>query len=122
MELAEAINLFKAGVPDLDDEDVDVDKDDDGDDVFALSESGVSDSRSISTVVPREKWRWMADLFGDIMGEAATPCPPRLPLACRMTCRGSALAPSPSPRGLPDARCSLLFSTTSLLQEGTRRR
>ena len=48
MELTQAIDLFKAGVPYLDDEHVDVDEDDDEDDVFALSESEVS----VSTVMP----------------------------------------------------------------------
>ena len=72
VELAEAIEHFKAGVPDLDEEDIDVDDDDDGNNVFAVSTSEVSDSRaSVSTVVPREKPRRMADLFGEIMGEAA---------------------------------------------------
>ena len=71
MELSEAIDRFKAGVPDLEEEDIGI-ADDDGADVFADLASGVSDSRaSISTVVPREKSRRMVYLFGEIMGEAA---------------------------------------------------
>ena len=82
VELAEAIDLFKASVPDIDEEHVDVDEDDDRDDVFTLSELEVSDSSPFSSVVPQEKPRWMADLFGDVMGEAASikgipmPAPP----------------------------------------------
>ena len=76
MGLSNTSDLFKVGVPDIEDED---DNDDDievngdrSDDVFSNSASGFSRSgASTATVVPREKPRRMADLFDKIMGEAA---------------------------------------------------
>ncbi|CAL8351044.1 unnamed protein product [Boreogadus saida] len=63
-------DFFKAGVPDVEDEDVIVVDDATSiDDVFAF---GLSHSRaSIAMVVPREEPRRSAELFGEIMGEAA---------------------------------------------------
>ena len=98
VDLSEAIDIFRVGVPDIDDVDDDhIEVDDVAflDDVFADSASGFSRSRaSTSTVVPKEKPRRMADLFGEIMGPAATIkgilCQPRLSPQCRMTCRVSA--------------------------------
>ncbi|CAL8237773.1 unnamed protein product [Boreogadus saida] len=58
------------------------------DDVFGDSASGFSRSRvTTATFVQHEKPRWMADLFGEIMGEAAAikgipmPAPPLVPVS-----------------------------------------
>ncbi|CAL8260540.1 unnamed protein product [Boreogadus saida] len=72
VDLAEAIDLFRAGAPDLDDDGGNIDDDASLDDVFGDSASGFSRSWvTTATVVQREKPRRMADLFGEIMGEAA---------------------------------------------------
>ena len=72
MGLADAIDLFRAS-PDYDDGVIDADDDAASmDDVFGDSASGFSRSRfSTVTAVQRERLRRMADLFGEIMGEAA---------------------------------------------------
>ena len=57
MDLSEAIDIFKAGVPDVEDDDdhIEVDYVASLDDVFADSASGFSHSRaSTATDVPRE--------------------------------------------------------------------
>ena len=84
MALSEALDIFKAGVPDIEDEDIiEVDDAASIDDVFADSAFRLSHSRaSTAMVVPREKPRRMAELFGEIVGEAAAikgiamPAPP----------------------------------------------
>ncbi|CAL8395199.1 unnamed protein product [Boreogadus saida] len=92
VDLAKAIDIFRAGVPDAqdaDDEHIEVDDVASLDDVFADSTSGFSRSGASTeaTVVPREKPRRMADLFGEIMGEAAPikvtpmPAPPLAPMS-----------------------------------------
>ncbi|CAL8254817.1 unnamed protein product [Boreogadus saida] len=88
VDLADAIDLFRAspdyhdGVTDAGDDAVSMD------DVFDDSASGVSHSRvSTTTAVERERPRRMADLFGEIMGEAAAikgipmPAPPLAPIS-----------------------------------------
>ena len=88
VDLADAIDLFRAspdyhdGVTNADDDAVSMD------DVFDDSASGVSHSRvSTATAVERERPRRMADLFGEIMGEAAAikgipmPAPPLAPIS-----------------------------------------
>ncbi|CAL8349730.1 unnamed protein product [Boreogadus saida] len=88
VDLADAIDLFRAspdyhdGVTDAGDDAVSMD------DVFDDSASGVSHSRvSTATAVERERPRRMADLFGEIMGEAAAikgipmPAPPLAPIS-----------------------------------------
>ncbi|CAL8403787.1 unnamed protein product [Boreogadus saida] len=88
VDLADAIDLFRAspdyhdGVIDADDDAVSID------DVFDDSAPGVSRSRvSTATAVERERPRRMADLFGEIMGEAAAikgipmPAPPLAPIS-----------------------------------------
>ena len=88
--LSEVINIFKAGFPDVEDDDDLIEVDDNAslDNVFADSASGFSHSRaSTAMVVPREKPRRMDDLFGKIMGEAAAikgiplPAPPLAPMS-----------------------------------------
>ncbi|CAL8388319.1 unnamed protein product [Boreogadus saida] len=90
VDLAEAIDLFRAGVPDLGDDGGIIDVDDVAslDDVFGDSASGFSRSRvTTATVIQREKPHRMADLFGKIMGEAAAikgipiPAPPLVPVS-----------------------------------------
>ena len=68
----DAIDLFRAS-PDYHDGVANADEDAVSmDDVFDDSASGVSHSRvSTATAVERERPRRMADLFGEIMGEAA---------------------------------------------------
>ncbi|CAL8363291.1 unnamed protein product [Boreogadus saida] len=91
VDLADAIDLFRAspdyhdGVTDAGDDAVSMD------DVFDDSASGVSHSRvSTATAVERERPRRMADLFGEIMGEAAAikgipmPAPPLAPISDNM--------------------------------------
>ncbi|CAL8314455.1 unnamed protein product [Boreogadus saida] len=78
VDLSEAIDIFRAGVPDIedvDDDHIEVDDIASLDDVFVDFASGFSNSRASTkaTVVPKEKPRQMADLFGEIMGEAAAP-------------------------------------------------
>ncbi|CAL8339831.1 unnamed protein product [Boreogadus saida] len=71
VDLADAIDLFRAG-PDLDDDDgiIDADADDSMDDVFGDSPSGFSRSRvATATFVQHEKPCRMADLFGEIMDD-----------------------------------------------------
>ena len=73
MDLSEAIDIFKAGVPDVEDNDdhIEVDYVASLDDVFADSASGFSHSRaSTATDVPREKPHRRAKLYDEIMGEA----------------------------------------------------
>ncbi|CAL8253926.1 unnamed protein product [Boreogadus saida] len=89
VDVADAIDLFRAspdyhdGVIDADDDAVSID------DVFDDSASGVSRSRvTTTTAVERERPRRMADLFGEIMGEAAAikgipmPDPLLAPISC----------------------------------------
>ncbi|CAL8255872.1 unnamed protein product [Boreogadus saida] len=91
VDLAEAIDIFRAiidifRVPDAQDAD---DEQFEVDDVFAGSGSEFSRSGASTeaTVVPREKPRRMANLFGEIMGEAAAikgipmPAPPLAPMS-----------------------------------------
>ena len=67
MDLADAIDLFRAG-PEVDDGIIDASLDD----VFGDSASGLSRSRvTTATVVQHEGPRRMTDLFREIMGEAA---------------------------------------------------
>ena len=86
VDLADAIDLFGAS-PDYHDGVTDGDAVS-MDDVFDDSASGVSHSRvSTVTAVERERPRRMADLFGEIMGEAAAikgipmPAPPLAPIS-----------------------------------------
>ncbi|CAL8386929.1 unnamed protein product [Boreogadus saida] len=92
VDLTEAIDIFRAGVPDAqdaDDERFEVDDVASLDDVFPGSASKFSRSGASTeaTVVPRERPRRMADLFGEIMGEAAAikgipmPAPPLAPMS-----------------------------------------
>ncbi|CAL8345255.1 unnamed protein product [Boreogadus saida] len=92
VDLAEAIDIFGAEVPDAQDADECFEVDDVAslDDVFPGSASEFSRSAGASTgatIVPRERLRRMADLFGDIMGEAAAikgipmPAPPLAPMS-----------------------------------------
>ncbi|CAL8370831.1 unnamed protein product [Boreogadus saida] len=75
VDLAEAIEIFGAGVPDAQDADehFEVDNVASLDDVFPgpASEFSRSGASIEVTVVPRERLRGMADLFGEIMVEAA---------------------------------------------------
>ncbi|CAL8345245.1 unnamed protein product [Boreogadus saida] len=91
VDLAEAIDIFGAEVPDAQDADECFEVDDVAslDDVFPGSASEFSRSAGASTgatIVPRERLRRTADLFGDIMGEAAAikgipmPAPPLAPM------------------------------------------
>ncbi|CAL8310591.1 unnamed protein product [Boreogadus saida] len=87
VDLADTIDLFRAR-PDYHDGVIDADDAVSIDDVFDDSASGVSRSRvSTATAVERERPRRMADLFGDIMGEAAAikgipmPAPPLAPIS-----------------------------------------
>ncbi|CAL8345285.1 unnamed protein product [Boreogadus saida] len=91
VDLAEAIDIFGAELPDAQDADERFEVDDVAslDDVFPGSASEFSRSAGASTgatIVPRERLRRMADLFGDIMGEAAAikgipmPAPPLAPM------------------------------------------
>ena len=87
VDLADAIDLFRAG-PDDNDGIIDADDDASMDDVFGDSASGFSRSRvSTATAVQHERPRRMADLFGEIMGEAAAikgipmPAPPLAPIS-----------------------------------------
>ena len=87
--LSEVIDI-KAGIPNVegDDDLIEVDDVASLDDVFADSVSGFSHPMaSTATVVPRQKPHRMADLFGEIMGEAAAikgipmPAPPLTPMS-----------------------------------------
>ena len=90
VDLAGAIDIFGAKVPDAQDADerfeVDVAS---LDDVFpgSASEFSRSGASTEATIVPRERPRRMADLFGEIMGEAAVikgipmPAPPLAPMS-----------------------------------------
>ena len=88
VDLADAIDLFRAS-PDYHDGVANADEDAVSmDDVFDDSASGVSHSRvSTATAVERERPRRMADLFGEIMAEAAAikgipmPAPPLAPIS-----------------------------------------
>ncbi|CAL8394679.1 unnamed protein product [Boreogadus saida] len=66
----EAIDIFKAGVLEIDEEDlIEVDDAASSDNIFADSTSRLSHSRaSTATAIPREKPCRMAELFGEIMG------------------------------------------------------
>ena len=87
VNLAEAIDIF--GAQDADDEHFEVDDVASLDDVFpgSASEFSRSGASTEATVVPRERPRRMADLFGEIMGEAAAikgipmPAPPLAPMS-----------------------------------------
>ncbi|CAL8282233.1 unnamed protein product [Boreogadus saida] len=91
VDLAEAIDIFGAGFPDAQGtgEHFEVDNVASSDDVFPGSKSEFSRSGASTeaTVVPRESPRRMADLFGEIMGEAAAikgipmPAPPLNPMS-----------------------------------------
>ena len=91
VDLAEAIDIFGAGVPDAQDaeEYFEVDLVASLDDVFpgSASEFSCSGASTKATIVPREGSRRMADLFGEIMGEAAAikgipmPAPPLAPMS-----------------------------------------
>ena len=92
LDLADAIDIFRAGVPDAqdaDDERFEVDDVASLDDVFpgSASEFYRSGASTEATVVQRERLRRMADLFGEIMGEAAAikgipmPAPPLAPMS-----------------------------------------
>ncbi|CAL8398013.1 unnamed protein product [Boreogadus saida] len=118
VDLADAIDLFRAS-PDYHDGVIDADAVS-IDDVFDDSASGVSRSRvSTATAVERERPRRMANLFGEIMGEAAAIkgclCRPRLSPPYQTICRASAFAPHHLPDGLPSAPCSRLCSTFLVL-------
>ena len=115
MDLAEAIDIFRAGVPDAqdaDDEHFEVDDVASLDDVFAgsASEFSRSGASTEATVVPREKPRRMADLFGEIMGEAAAikgipmPAPPLAPMSDDM--QGECLRLQLHPRCRSSSRSS----------------
>ncbi|CAL8270214.1 unnamed protein product [Boreogadus saida] len=91
VDLAEAINIFGAEVPDAQDADERFEVDDVAslDDVFpgSASEFSRSGASTEATIVPRERPRRMADLFGKIKGEAAaikgipTPALPLAPMS-----------------------------------------
>ncbi|CAL8335957.1 unnamed protein product [Boreogadus saida] len=91
VDFAEAIDIFGAGVPDAQDagERFEVEDVASLDDVFPGSASEFSRSRASTeaTIVPGERPRRMADLFGEIMGEAAAikgipmPAPPLAPMS-----------------------------------------
>ncbi|CAL8348878.1 unnamed protein product [Boreogadus saida] len=128
VDLADAIDMFRAGAPDLDDDGGIIDVDDDAsmDDVFGDSASGFSRSRvTTATVVQREKPRRMADLFGEIMGEAAAikgipmPAPPLAPVSDDM--QGECFRSPSSSRRVTSAPCFRLCSTCLLLPVGTLR-
>ncbi|CAL8342142.1 unnamed protein product [Boreogadus saida] len=90
VNFAGAIDIFGAGVPDAQDagEHFEVDDVASLDDVFPGSASEFSRSRASTkaTIVPGERPCRMADLFGEIMGEAAAikgipmPAPPLTPM------------------------------------------
>ncbi|CAL8253945.1 unnamed protein product [Boreogadus saida] len=91
VDLAEAIDIFGAEVPDAQDADERFEVDDVAslDDVFpgSASEFSRSGASTEATIVPREKPRRMADLYGEIMGEAVAikgipmPAPPLAPMS-----------------------------------------
>ncbi|CAL8350689.1 unnamed protein product [Boreogadus saida] len=91
VDLAQAIDIFRAKVPDTQDADQCFEVDDVAslDDVFPCSASEFSHSGASTeaTIVPRERPRRMADLFDEIMGEALAikgipmPAPPLAPMS-----------------------------------------
>ena len=96
--LAEAIDIFGAEVPDAQDADERFEVDDVAslDDVFpgSASEFSRSEASNEATIVPGERPHRMADLFGEIMGEAAAikgipmPAPPLAPMSDDMQGEG----------------------------------
>ena len=128
MDLAEAIDIFGAGVPEAQDADehFDVDNVASLDNVFPVSASEFSCSvaSTEATVVPRKRPRLTHDLFGEIMGEAAAikgipmPAPPLAPMSDDM--QGECFRTLSSSRREEDsAPCSHRFRTFSpLLVEG----
>ncbi|CAL8345369.1 unnamed protein product [Boreogadus saida] len=91
VDLAEAIDIFRAELPDAQDADERFEVDDVAslDDVFpgSASEFSRSGASTEAIIVPRERLRRTADLFGDIMGEAVAikgipmPAPPLAPMS-----------------------------------------
>ena len=127
VDLAEAIDIFGAGVPDAQDagEHFVVDDVASLDDVFpgSASEFSRSGASTEATIVPRERPRRMADLFGEIMGEAAAikgipmPAPPLAPMSDDM--QGECFRTLSSSRRVTQSPCFHRFSTFSPLRVGT---
>ncbi|CAL8397633.1 unnamed protein product [Boreogadus saida] len=126
VDLAEAIDLFRAGGPDLDDDGGIINVDDVAslDDVFGDSASGFPapglQPPPSSNVRDRAGWpissgrSWVRR-----RPSRGFPCRPRLSPPYLTICRASAFAPHLLPDGLPSAPCSRLCSTCSLLPVGT---
>ena len=127
VDLAEAIDILGAEVPDTQDADERFKVDDVAslDDVFpgSASEFSRSGATTEAIIVPRERLRRTADLFGDIMGEAATikgipmPAPPLAPMSDDM--QGECFRTLSSSRRVTQSPCFHRFSTFSPLRVGT---